>query len=69
MGGMHSTVDTLRASLAAYKKAKGKFGDLAISSGVPISTIYKISCGARKNLGTNTVDKLFRALGVTGRLQ
>lgn len=62
-GRMQSTVETLRAELAKYKKANGNYADL-VKSGVPISTIYKITSGAVKDPGSNTVDKLFHALGV-----
>lgn len=59
---MQSTVDLLQADLDAFKKAGGKYADLARASGVPISTFYKITCRAKTNLRTDTVDKIFHAL-------
>jgi predicted transcriptional regulator len=58
-GGMENTAVRLRKRLMAHK---GRFQQLAKVSGVPVSTIYKISGGYVQNPGIGTSDRLFAGL-------
>lgn len=60
MNKLIPSIDDVRARLSQLKD--GEINEISRRSGVPVSTLWKIRCGATPNPGIETVRKFFDAL-------